>query len=161
MQKCGCAFYTRELSPSFTTKICSLTQMNDCIAETKDSGHYDHCETACDLACKETEYDARLAGFSKYQGLNETTGKFGLHLSFATSAVEVFLYEPAMKVEEVFGYVGSYQEIWLGISMVSVVFYASRSCKNLLSDPDNTYRTIFSHFWRRPKSNRVISLNVG
>ncbi|XP_075533572.1 uncharacterized protein LOC142566620 [Dermacentor variabilis] len=97
MQKCGCAFYTRELSPSFTTKICSLTQMNDCIAETKDSGHYDHCETACDLACKETEYDARLAGFSKYQGLNETTGKFGLHLSFATSAVEVFLYEPAMK----------------------------------------------------------------
>ncbi|KAL3189150.1 hypothetical protein MRX96_003285 [Rhipicephalus microplus] len=69
-----------------------------------------------------------------------TRGKFGLHLRFATSAVEVFLYEPAIKAEEVFGYVGSYQEIWLGISMVSVVFYAARSCKMLPRFPDDACR---------------------
>ncbi|KAH6945009.1 hypothetical protein HPB50_006730 [Hyalomma asiaticum] len=44
------------------------------------------------------------------------------------------------KAEEVFGYVGSYQEIWLGVSMVSVLFYAAKSLGKLTCGPDDIYR---------------------
>ncbi|KAM7296826.1 hypothetical protein ISCGN_021981 [Ixodes scapularis] len=60
----------------------------------------------------ETEYDARLSGFTKYQA------------------------------GQVFGYVGSYQEIWLGVSILSSIFFIAKTAKRLPKERNGPHRQV-------------------